>query len=591
MLIRGNFPDNENGSGINKIYYKVFEDEVTIDENKNNETILNGKIYFKTLDDLKSYIITHKTDTFSPLAATETRNVEYNITPAANVAETVDRIGGGTLTNEYTLTSKGYLQFRKSITTNYKTTIKGFKEGKNHLVIVAEDNAGNSSVDYAEVPTPEDPTVTAIYPCYSLNVDITAPSISSNSDEGTYTNLIKKLESGEPNPNSTVEISGTVSDKSSDEHGSSGLKNIVFTSNQSSEKITLASADLTGNGTTEDPTLRSWKVDIRPLLTRNGNAIISAKVIDNAGYETSTPIANVTVDRTVPTVRITSPEAGSYIGSAINLSGTAADGQGAGLDESKKMILYYTTSGTAGAYAPTVTPSDSADPSTSWKKLAEINAAENWSYTVNVSSLSGISDSDNTPVYFTLSATDKAGSGNTGYSVPRNVVIDRKKPVVAITVPASESGAVIQAGSYKFEGTISDENEISEGKAELYQVTGEGASATETKISDNALSITPPATTGENWTWSCQVYDFGEFAVHNLSVVVFLPVYKCGVHGIVGVVNGEIPDALATGFLFAEVYSDAHQVRGGQLVIVSALNVANLPAAYAVGGEHRLFGC
>ena len=505
MQIRGYYPDNEEGSGINKIYYKVFEYEVSIDENKANATVINEKIYFKTLNDLRDYVIANKTDTFSPLAATETRNVEYNITPAANVADTVDRLGGGTLTNGYNLTSKGYVQFRKSITTNYKTTIKGFKEGKNYLVIVAEDNVGNSSVDHAEVPTPENPTVTAIYPCYSLNVDITAPSISSDSDEGIYTNLIKKLASGEPNPDSKVEISGTVSDKSNDIHGSSGLKNIVFTSNQSSEKITL---NLTSTGgTPEDPTLINWTVDIRPLLTKAGNAIISAKVTDNAGYATSTPIANVTVDKTTPTVRITSPEANSYIGSKINLSGTATDGQGAGLDTSKKMILCYTTSGTAGASAPIVTPSDTANPSNGWTKLAEINAAESWSHTVNVSSLSGITDNANTTVYFSISATDKAGTGNTGYSAPRSVVIDKKKPVVEITVPATESGAVIQAGSYKFEGTISDENEISEGKAELYAVTGEGNSLTETKISETALSITPPETTGENWTWSCQVYD------------------------------------------------------------------------------------
>ena len=45
------------------------------------------------------------------------------------------------------------------------------------------------------------------------------------------------------------------------------------------------------------------------------------------------------------------------------------------------------------------------------------------------------------------------------------------------------------------------------------------------------------------------------------------------------------------GFLFAEVDADAHQMCGRQLIIVSALDVADTPAkTYAVGGEHRLLG-
>ena len=45
-----------------------------------------------------------------------------------------------------------------------------------------------------------------------------------------------------------------------------------------------------------DVTLKKWKADIRSLLGTDGTAIISAKVSDNAGYETSMPVANVMVD-------------------------------------------------------------------------------------------------------------------------------------------------------------------------------------------------------------------------------------------------------------------------------------------------------
>ena len=420
MQIRGNYPDNENGSGIKKFYYKVFNNqEVIIDSVKAPETTPvvgtgndDGKIFFKSLEVLKDYVIANKTETFSPLSENEERFVEYNIKPQntpANEQNTIDRIGGGTLTNNYVITSKGYVQFRKSITTNFKTTIKGFSEGRNYLVLVAEDNVGNTSVDYAEVPTPENPAVTAIYPCYSLNVDITAPNIPSKQEGTVYTNVTKKKETGEENPDVKVEISGTVSDKPNVINGSSGLKNIVFTSDQNNEKVTLNAASLTGNGTEEDSTLRNWTVDVRPLLSKKGTAIISAKVTDNAGYETSMPVANILVDKDAPVVRITSPSSNTITGTDITLSGTVSDGNGAGLDTTKQMELFYKT-----------------NLLNDWEKLADITTAENWTYNLDAKTIT--QDAENTPLFFMVTATDKAGSGNTGYSDTLSITVDRKKP-------------------------------------------------------------------------------------------------------------------------------------------------------------------
>ena len=215
MEIRGNFPDNEGGSGISKYYYRVFNnEEVTIDETKENGQKEGGKIYFRSLDGLKEYVIENKTDTFTALNAGETRNVEYNITPADPVTQTQDRLGGGTPTNGYSLTTKGYVQYRKEIKTNYKTTIKGFAEGKNYLVLVAEDNAGNTSVDYAQVPAEGNPSETAVYACYSLNVDITAPSIPAKHEGNVYSNV-----TAGDSTTVKVNISGTVSDKPGVENG------------------------------------------------------------------------------------------------------------------------------------------------------------------------------------------------------------------------------------------------------------------------------------------------------------------------------------------------------------------------------------
>lgn len=429
MEIRGNFADNADGAGINKFYYKVFNNqEVKIDSSKASGTEPvagqgedTGMIFFNSLDVLKDYVITNKTDTFSPLTEIETRNVEYNILPE-NKDDSKKNLGG-TKTNGDNLTSKGYVQFIKNVTTNYKTTIKGFNEGRNFLVLVAEDNVGNASVDFAEV-------LGEVYPCYSLNVDITAPTIPEKQEGIVYTNVVKKSESNEENPDIKVEISGTVSDKPNAVNGSSGLKNIVFTSDQSTASVTLKASEFTGSGTAEDSTLRNWTVDVRSLLERSGTAIISAKVTDNAGYETSIPVATVIVDMTAPTVRITSPAANSKTGTEITLSGTAGDGNGAGLNKDKNMILYYTTNRSSGASIPSTMPALDADASVSWKKLKEFNAEEDWTCVLNVSSLSEVTDGNNTEIFFTVSAADKAGSGTVGYAEPLRIVVDRKKPQI-----------------------------------------------------------------------------------------------------------------------------------------------------------------
>ena len=491
MLLRGNFPDEEGGSGINKFYYKVFDKDIRIREsltyNEDEDPIdgtgnEDGFKFFKSLDALKKYVLANQPKTFSPLAQTETRTVEYNIKPTgipASAENTIDRLGGGTLTNGYNLTNKGYVQFSKSITSNYKTNITGFAEGENFFVIIAEDNAGNTAVDSAEVPTPEDPTVTEIYPCYSLNVDLMAPTIPQKHEGSVFTNKIYSDKTSE-----TVTISGTVSDKpKQDAKGSSGIKEIVFSSDQAplddkGKEVTvkisgdaLTTTGLTAAQLAENPTLKKWTVNVRPLLSTDGTAIISARVTDNAGFVTSVPVANITVDRTPPTVRINSPAADSKVAKEFTISGTASDGNGAGVNTSKKMSLYYTTNSTAGAAAPTSAPADNANASTGWKTLtSNITAGESWSYSADLTDL--ISNGNNIDVYFSLSATDASGTeGNTGYSAPHKVVVDRKAPTSGTPTITSSGNTVSGKTWYKSSFiNIKVENVKDEGGTGISQV-------------------------------------------------------------------------------------------------------------------------
>ena len=403
IQIRGYFDDE--GSGINKFYYKTFKDlEVDIDSSiaTGNLPVEQGeKIYFKTPDVLKNYVIAKNTGTFFPLDEPEEKNVDYNT--AAGKAT-------------------------KAIVSNYKTTIKGFQEGKNYLVLVAEDNVGNTAVDYAEIEG-----VGKFY-CYSLNVDITSPSIPTKEDENLFTNI----DSTNTDSNVHFYIEGTVSDKPNKPNGSAGLASVVFTRDGGTGSIELKASDLT-EPTTEDisavpddSTLKHWKVDVKSLLPSSGTAIISAKVTDNAGYEVSVPVANITVDRTAPEVIINSPVADAKIGATnLIINGTASDGNGAGIS-SDKLKVYYTKSeslGTATA-APASTDFGTAI-AEKWVELGEVTSGAIWTYTkpdINATETIA-SNNENTSLYFMVSAKDKSGTGNVGYSSPRKVTVDRKAPV------------------------------------------------------------------------------------------------------------------------------------------------------------------
>jgi len=435
MQLRGNFPDNAGGSGINKFYYKTFNNqEVKIDSSiTGSDPVVGtgeneGKIFFKDDAALIAYVVANKTDVFSPIAV-ETRNVEYNIGPYepetwVTVPTASVRFGGSATTTanasgQYKSNKKGYVQFRTSVDTNFKTTMKDFVEGKNYLVIVAQDNAGNLGLDTATVAGVE-------YPCYSLNVDITAPTIPTKQSGTVYTNLAGST---------PVNISGTVSDKSSSEYGSSGLNKIVFTSDQTDAKVTVSSSAFTAVDASEnpnnDPTLKRWTADIRSLLNADGTAIISAKVSDNAGYETSVPVANVMVDSTAPAVIINSPAANAKTGTTVSISGTVNDGTGSGIDTTKPMILYYTKNATKGLAGLDVADISGlgSDASAGWVKLDEFTPGSNgiWNYELNAENITAAGE--NNIRFFTVSATDKAGSGNTGIAEAVRITVDRKAPV------------------------------------------------------------------------------------------------------------------------------------------------------------------
>ena len=517
MQLRGYFPDNAGGSGINKFYYKTFNNqEVIIDSAKaptaspvNGTGVDAGKIFFKDAASLIAYVVENKTDVFTPLDSVERKYVEYNMTPADTVTETTGRFGGTATSDPIQVNSKGFVQFRTQVDTNFKTTMKGFAEGKNYLVLVAEDNAGNLGLDTVTLGGTE-------YPCYSLNVDITAPTIPTKQEGIVFTN---RQEAEGPY------ISGTVSDKPNVPNGSSGLK-IILTRDggTASVEITefndptpeeIAAAAAVNEAYSSDLTLKSWSADVSSLLPASGMAIISAKVIDNAGFETSVPVANITVDTTAPTVTINSPAANATVGKTFTISGTASDGNGAGLStkDTDKLILYCTKKENPSTPTTDTISTNASDAETKWIKLAEKAISGDWNFTNQ--DLSAVASSDaNTTVFLTVAATDASGTGNTGYAAPTKYTVDRKAPVFDIndstiqTTKISEvSTAWFNSGTLNIKGKYNDEGG-SGAKTIKYQVkAGDSAAQQEQSIPTSNGSFDINVSGFENglntlWLWA-----------------------------------------------------------------------------------------
>lgn len=536
IQIRGLFEDNTGGSGVNKFYYRVFNNqEVEInpteapgDEPVEGTGVNAGKIFFNSKEILKNYIINNKTDTFSPLDDNEKKNVEYNVGKTRgnafpeNERETYvtltnnDNFFGGAPVheksgNKYWVNKKGYVQFRaENVKTNFKTSIKGFKEGKNYLVLVMEDNVGNTVLDCATVNGTE-------YPCYSLNVDLKIPTIPSKENDRIYTNIASNATSGQ------VKISGTISDQPTLVNGvpvpdgSSGIKSIVFTSDANEQKVEISissddnAAALAAKGleripTATDPTLMSWNVDVKTLLPiTDGSATIMAKVTDNSGYETSVPVANITVDVTAPIITVNSPVDGDFTTTSIEFTGTANDGSGAGIDKTEGLTLYYKTA-SSGWTAYTTKPT---------------LIGQNWTCTFDASTVAA--QDANTTLSFRVGAKDQAGSGNQGYSDTLTVTIDRVKPELAdgCTIDNKAIGNVdtsswFKASTLNIKGSFSDEGG-SGAKTIKYQVKpGNKTALAEKSVpsKDGGFDINVSGfENGTNTLWIWAVDDVGNESV------------------------------------------------------------------------------
>ena len=448
IQLRGNFTDEDSGSGVSMIYYKVYPTE---------------KLYTNEadLESLKNDVINNHGGQFAPLSEIEKRRVFYNVGKKkdengdfVNPAEPDEtQIFAGSTQFTSTPNEKGYYKYYKEVESTFDEAISGFSEGNNFLVIVAVDNVGNSAVDAAEVNY--NGTVSKFIN-YSLNVDKTPPSdITTISANGVmYTN-----------GTNVPLLWGTVSDKCSilDNNGdmvAAGLKSFVLTRDgvDTTVKAKLreirTQADEAGNPADSDElitlaatdsTLRIWEADITSLIPSESCTVsITATATDAAGTGNSTPgvVATITIDKQAPTVKISanSPSDadtsidGIQVNSIISLSGTGDDENGV---EELVGLYYKIYEGNTLPSAPAANTVIAAEGTDGWKPVSatKSDTVINWTFTdIDTSKLDGTNPiADNTQVCFVVAIKDKAG--NIGYSAPKAVIVNQEtdRPVITLS--------------------------------------------------------------------------------------------------------------------------------------------------------------
>jgi len=392
IKFRGAFTDE--GSGVSTVYYKIFTEQPSdadiADFIENYKTTANGN--------------------FAPLSSAVTKRVSYT-------------------------DSDGSKKF-KEVKNTFETTISGFTGVDNYMLLLAQDNTGNTALDslnvYYDGEAGADGSVWNGGNSYNLHVDTDAPEISAVSSV-LYSNATEELV-----------FDGTASDGDG-----AGIKTVTIEVNGktiSSTDTTYGTVELTTSGTDDSGVSYSnkyvkWTVTIKPSVfedASDGNVTVYASAVDNAGSGNSTrvSIATIAVDKTAPVFTVTVPSDadtsadGVQVNGTVSLKGTASDRSGLAADS--KISMYYTTKASVGNVS-SVTSSSFAEKDSAaegWCLYKEIDAGNNWTVsdivTSELSSEKGI-------VYITFAGTDKAE--NTGYSVPLALYVDQDtdRPVITLS--------------------------------------------------------------------------------------------------------------------------------------------------------------
>ena len=383
IKIRGNF--TENGSGVKMIYYKLFTEAPSADD----------------ITNLKNSPASYADGYFAPKSASETkRRVFYT-----------GEVDG--VTKNGTSGSKNYVE----ISSTYLTTISGFQEGNNYLVLVAEDNVGNTEVD----------TVSDAVNYYTINVD-TLPPETTALTENLYSNKTEDLT-----------LSFTVEDKINKAGvDPAGIKKVIV----NIQGVANTSKDKEATLTNEKYEVTIPKADLPGVTGQANSYSISVTTVDKAGKgNTDTrSVGNLVVDLKAPDLEIgvisdaKVSTAEIDVNGKLSISGTSSDETKLG----KVEVSYKKKTG-----------------EDTWHDLT-VTGTNNWSTTFDTKA-SGVTD--NTVYAIRAIATDSSGNQATATS---DIMVNQNtdRPTVKFTNLTKENIKYIlkYISTGTLEGTVSDDD-------------------------------------------------------------------------------------------------------------------------------------
>ena len=532
LKIRGYF--EEKGSGVDMIYYKVFDHDPSTTE------IANFAIDYDT-----SGSENKATGYFKPLTVPETKQVMYQ-----------------------TNTTHWHAAKVKS---TFKETIAGLDHSNNYLILLAVDKVGNVQVDTLNAATLIDADnivddtdfdenavciwqnvtggsvdVSAYTTEYntaggfekwnggfnslSLNVDTESPKLSDVNRSGQqYTNKVTE-----------IKVEGKYADEPSGH--CAGVKSISLKVNSKEVYATLKSDN-------------KWEavipVSILKDLAATGNYNVDATVKDKAGNASSVTIFSLQVDTAAPVAKISTPSTSTKLNGKITLTGTVDSAEGTQMYAEPATLTLYATPD-----KPLDTDTDDLTASASWTKIGETitdsASIYSWSFAdIDTYSISKVTESPTTKkLYFIPVITDTAGNSNictktvgaynettqsyainetysyTGKYFEYTVDMDSDRPTVKVTnLTLSGDTYILKYGeNSKIEGTVSDDDATSTNVVKQFIASSslidssyitQNSTTKEWTIADSGATGTTTYnhSTGE-WTFTPAVTEDGEKEVY-----------------------------------------------------------------------------
>lgn len=334
------------GSGLKMIYYKVYPAPPTLTGTALIKDVVDAVNKISPKEDTKR--VFYK-DSSSTAAGNEFTG--YNTYVEGTSAGTTGGTSPSEVGSHVSVSSEGYIgkvggknrdRNWTTVKTSFCETLSGFGEGVNYFVLVAEDNAGNRSVDTVRnvpvsVTTVSGDTATTTttykrYTDFSINVDTEVPDITPDTTATVYTNLA-----------GAISLSGTAGDtgKAADCEPS-GIKSIELEVN--GKKITedgteygsvtvTDAADTTVGGKTRKNKSWSASINANAFSGLSGNITVYAEVKDASGIGNSqrVSVATVNVDEGAPVPSIEEPAdaddetEGTQVNRIISLGGSVRD--------------------------------------------------------------------------------------------------------------------------------------------------------------------------------------------------------------------------------------------------------------------------